>query len=69
MSQTDKCRGVTTNQTRPNAPGEKVGIRTEDNEAMESQTHPNGLEVDISSGDLKKDSGGGQLNGGSPDDL
>jgi hypothetical protein len=50
----DKWEEAITNQTRPNAPRENARMRTEDGEARAPRTHPNGLEVDISSGDLRK---------------
>ena len=52
LSPTDQCGETITNQTRPNAPAKKAKIRAGYNETMGSRTHPNGLEVDVSSGDL-----------------
>jgi hypothetical protein len=43
-----------TDQTRPNAPEKKARIRTEENGMVAPRTHSNGLEVNISSGDLRK---------------
>ena len=54
LSMADKCEEMITNQTRPNAPGEKARIRTEDCETMASRTHSDGLKVNISSCDLGK---------------
>ena len=69
LSEADKRVETTTNQTRPNAPRGKVRIRTEDSERVASRTHSNGLEVNISSGDLKKNGKGGQESAESPSDL
>jgi len=54
FSEADKRQETITDQTRPNAPAERAGIRTEDNETVGSRTHSDGLEVNISSGDLGK---------------
>jgi hypothetical protein len=53
LSVGDKCGEAITNQTSPNAPG-KVKIRSEDEKAKGLRTHSNGLEVNVSSGHLKR---------------
>ena len=54
LSSADKYEEIVTDQTRPNAPARKTRVRKGDNKRMVSRTHSNGLEVDVSSSDLKR---------------